>query len=121
MKALSSDQIQTAHPENIQAIAATNFNDYGVGPMRGDIGAPFLDRGIFTDNGEFWKHSGALIRPTFNRAEVADLGTFEKHVNRFLALLPRDGSAFDIQPLLKRLISMGKCESAQCSNVEDKL
>lgn len=105
MKALSGTQIQIAQPENIQAVAATQFNDFGVGPMRGNIGAPFLDRGVFTEDGEFWKHSRSLIRPTFNRAEIADLDSFERHVGRFMHLIPRDGSAFDIQPLAKRLVS----------------
>ena len=105
MKACSlHSQIQTANPKNVQAISSTQFNDFGVGPMRGNIGAPFLDRGVFTEDGEFWKHSRALIRPTFSRAEIADLNNFELHVARFLALIPRDGQAFDIQPLAKRLL-----------------
>ena len=106
MKALSAAQIQKMQPENIQAVSATKFNDFGVGPMRGNIGAPFLDRGVFTEDGEFWKHSRSLIRPTFNRAEVADLGSFERHVSRFLALIPSDSSPFDLQPLVKRLVSL---------------
>ena len=105
MKALGSAQIQTAEPENIQAVAATKFDDFGVGPRRGNIGAPFLDRGVFTEDGDFWKHSRALIRPTFSRNEVADLTNFERHVGRFLAQIPRDSSNFDIQPLAKRLAS----------------
>lgn len=105
MKALSGSQIQTADPENIQAISATKFDDWGVGPIRGNIGAPFLDRGVFTEDGASWRHSRALIRPTFNRAEIADLDSFERHVCRFLALIPKSSSAFDLQPLAKRLVS----------------
>ena len=106
MKALSAAQIQTMQLENIQAVSATCFNDFGVGPMRGNIGAPFLDRGVFTEDGEFWKHSRSLIRPTFSRTEIADLGSFEQHVSRFLALIPPDSSKFDLQPLVKRLVSI---------------
>lgn len=104
MRALGPIQIQTSHPENIKAICTSAFDDWGVGPMRGRIGAPFLDRGIFTEDGEFWKHSRALIRPTFSRAEITDLGNFERHVARFLALIPRDGTTFDMLPLSKRLV-----------------
>ena len=104
MKALSAFQLQTSQPENIQAICTSAFNDFGVGPMRGRIGVPFLDRGIFTEDGVFWKHSRALIRPTFSLAEVADLENFERHVARFLALIPRDASTFDLLPLAKRLV-----------------
>ena len=103
-KALGSTQIHTAQAENIRAICATQFSDFGVGPIRGDVGAPFFGRGVFTEDGEYWKHSRALIRPTFNRAEVADLVRFEGHVRRFLALIPRDSGTFDVQPLLKRLV-----------------
>ena len=110
MKALSRAQIRTAQPENIQAVAATSFEDFGVGPRRKNVGAPFLNRGIFTEDGDFWKHSRSLIRPTFNRDEIADLASFEKHVSRFLALIPMDKSTFELQPLAKRLVSdAGNC------------
>lgn len=106
MRALSGPQLQTSKPENIRAICTSAFNDFGVGPMRGRIGVPFLDRGIFTEDGAFWKHSRALIRPTFSRAEIADLGNFERHVLRLLALIPRDSSTTNLLPLLKRLVSV---------------
>ncbi|KAF7929677.1 hypothetical protein EAE99_004581 [Botrytis elliptica] len=96
-------ELQTSHAENIQAICTSSFNDWGVGPMRGTIGLPFLGRGIFTEDGEFWKHSRSLVRPTFSRAEIADLDNFERHVTRFLAFIPKDGSTFDMLPLVKRL------------------
>lgn len=105
MKALSRAQIQTAQPENIQAVAATRFEDFGIGPRRGNVGAPFLDRGVFTEDGEFWKHARSLIRPTFNRNEIADLASFENHVSRFLALIPTDATTFDLQLLAKRLVN----------------
>lgn len=104
MKALNTD-IQTCQPENIKAICTTAFDDWGVGPMRGNIGLPFIDHGIFTDDGEFWKHARSLIRPTFAKAEIADLASFETRTNRYLSLIPRDGRTFDILPLTKRLVS----------------
>ena len=116
-----SPEIQTAQPENIQAISATQFSDFGVGPIRGNVGAPFLDRGVFTEDGEFWKHSRALLRPTFSRAEIADLPNFEKHVSRFLALIPRDESSFDIQPLAKRLMLDSSTEFLFGQSVESLL
>ncbi|KAF7861562.1 hypothetical protein EAF04_008124 [Stromatinia cepivora] len=96
-------ELQTSQPENIQAICTTAFNDWGVGPVRGTIGLPFLGRGIFTEDGDFWKHSRSLVRPTFSRAEIADLDNFERHVARFLTHIPKDGSTFDMLPLVKRL------------------
>ncbi|KAJ8067347.1 hypothetical protein OCU04_004700 [Sclerotinia nivalis] len=55
------------------------------------------------EDGDFWKHSWSLVRPTFSRAEVADLDNFERHVARFLTHIPKDGSTFDMLPLVKRL------------------
>ena len=105
MKSLET-QLQTSSAENIQAICTSKFNDFGVGPMRGTIGLPFLGRGIFTEDGEFWKYSRALVRPTFARAEIADLENFEHHVARFLALIPREGKSFNVLPLSKKLVSL---------------
>ena len=105
MKALCGPQLQKSDPENIQAICTSAFNDFGVGPLRGRIGVPFLDRGIFTEDGAFWKHSRALVRPTFSRAEIADLDNFERHVRRLLSIIPQDGSTLDLLSLAKRLVS----------------
>ncbi|KAL9107959.1 MAG: hypothetical protein Q9227_007174 [Pyrenula ochraceoflavens] len=91
MKALSGLQLQTSEPENIQAICTSAFENFGVGPMRGRIGMPFLDRGIFTEDGAYWRHARAMIRPTFSRAEIADLDGFERHVKRLFPLIPSDG------------------------------
>ena len=106
MKALGGVQIQTSQAEIIQTICTSAFDDWGVEPMRGNAGAPFLDRGIFTDDGPIWKHSRGLVRPTFSRAEIADLENFERYSRRFLALLPSDGTTFDLLPLVKRLVRM---------------
>lgn len=106
MKALGPVFLQTADTENIQAICTTEFENFGVEPMRGRIGAPFMDQGIFMVDGEFWKKSRSLIRPTFNRAEIADLDNFETYLQRMLKLLPGDGVSFDMLPLSKRLVSV---------------
>ena len=111
MKAMSAVQLQTSHPENIQAICTSAFDDWGVGPMRGRRFRPFMDSGIFMEDGTFWKHSRALVRPTFSRAEIADLDNFERYFQRFLRLIPADGTTFDILPLAKRLVSVAEYRS----------
>lgn len=106
MKRLTrSPIIITSHPKNIQAVLATKFDDWGVAPPRRDIGRPFMENGVFTDDGEDWKRARALIRPTFSRNEVADLERFEEYVGRFLELVSRDGETFDLQELARRLVS----------------
>jgi hypothetical protein len=103
-KALSPAQISTCDPTNIQTIATTNFDDWGVEPIRGDSLAPFLGPGVLTHDGQIWKRARAMIRPIFHRAEVADLENFELHVSSLLSLIPRDGRTVDLQPLFKRLV-----------------
>lgn len=97
--------IKTIEPENVQTIFAHNFEDYGLGPLRTDIAGDFMGRGIFTTDGKFWEHSRALVRPIFTKAQFADLNTLKVHVDRFISLIPRDGSTIDLLPLLHRLVS----------------
>lgn len=53
---LGQNIISTCDPENIKAVLATNFPDYGVGP-RIDAMGPLLGKGIFTLDDGPWQHS----------------------------------------------------------------
>jgi len=46
----------TIDPENIKAVLATNFKDFGLGQRLESFGA-LLGRGIFTSDGAHWEHS----------------------------------------------------------------
>lgn len=46
----------TIDPENIKAILATNFNDFGLGRRLKTFG-DLLGKGIFTSDGAAWEHS----------------------------------------------------------------
>lgn len=104
MKTMTGTQVRTAHPENAQAICASMFDEWEVTPLRGRIAAPFIESGIFTHDGSIWKRARALVRPIFNKSEIADLGAFDIHVGRFLRLIPKDLSTFDALALSKRLV-----------------
>ena len=106
IKSIRGMQIETTHPENAQAICTSMFDEWAVTPLRGAVGAPFIESGIFTQDGSIWKRSRALVRPTFNKSEIADLEAFEIHVGRFLKLIPKDLSTFDAQALSKRLVCL---------------
>lgn len=94
--------ITTMEPENIKTILAHNFEDYGIG-HRLERFKPLLGVGIFDTDGEQWARSRALIRPNFNRNQVADLTMFEKLLPELLALIPRDGeTVVDLQGLFFR-------------------
>lgn len=59
----------TIEPENIKAILATKFNDFGLGTRHKQF-YPLLGDGIFTLDGPGWTHSRALLRPQFARDQV---------------------------------------------------
>ena len=48
--------VNTIDPENIKAVLATNFNDFGLGHRLHTFG-PLLGKGIFTTDGAHWEHS----------------------------------------------------------------
>jgi cytochrome P450 len=81
--------VLTIQPENIKTILSLRFKEYGLGNRERTLG-PLLGRGIFTSDGEAWAHSRAMIRPNFNRDQVADLASLERHVQALFRLLPRD-------------------------------
>lgn len=90
--------ISTIDPENIKAMLATQFTDFSLGTRHREF-YPLLGDGIFTLDGAGWSHARGLLRPQFTRDQVADLELMDGHVSRMIDLIPKDGSAFDIQRL----------------------
>jgi cytochrome P450 len=79
--------IFTADEENIKAILATKFQDYGKGPQFRKEWKDFLGLSIFTTDGELWHNSRTLLRPQFIKDRVSDLHTFEGHLQVLLPML----------------------------------
>ena len=94
--------IFTADPENIKAVLATQFDDYGKGKPFHDDWKDFLGDSIFTTDGELWHSSRQLIRPQFVKTRVADLEIFEAHVRKLLSKLGGQGEEVDISALFYR-------------------
>lgn len=93
----------TADPENIKAILATQFHDFGHGEHFHQTWIEFLGDSIFVTDGEQWHASRQLLRPMFIRERVADLGLFETQVRKLITLLgPGDGREIDVSKLLLR-------------------
>jgi cytochrome P450 len=78
----------TTDPKNIQAILATQFKDFELGPLRRGVLGPIVGNGIFTHDGHDWERSRVLLRPQFSRSQVADLELEERHVQHLLQRLP---------------------------------
>ncbi|KAK3175054.1 hypothetical protein OEA41_002300 [Lepraria neglecta] len=92
----------TADPENIKAILATQFADYGKGEPFHEDWKHFLGDSIFTTDGEMWHQSRQLLRPQFVKTRVSDLEIFETHVQRLMHLIPGEGWEVDISALFYR-------------------
>ncbi|KAH8880931.1 cytochrome P450 [Thozetella sp. PMI_491] len=89
----NTEALFTCDEEVIQAILAKQFDDFEIGVERRDAFFPFLGDGIFTQNGNEWRHSRALLRPAFSRQQMSDLQLEEKHVQNLMMRLPVDTSA----------------------------
>lgn len=96
--------INTMEAANIQQVAALSFRDWGKSSSRDASASLFLGRGIFSENGALWKYSRDLIKPLFARSEISDVNNLGVFVDRLFELIPQDGSTFDIQPLLHKLV-----------------
>lgn len=84
---LGSKSAFTAEPKNIQAMLATQFGDFDLGPTRRGNFWPLLGNGIFTQDGAGWEHSRAMMRPQFAREQISDLDLEERHVRNLLRVL----------------------------------
>lgn len=59
----------TVEPENIKALLATQFQDFGLGTRHREF-YPLLGNGIFTLDGPGWSHARGMLRPQFTRDQV---------------------------------------------------
>lgn len=110
--------VRTCDPEVSKAVLSTHFEKFGLQPIRYEGGKSFFGNGMLVTDGNQWKISRMLIRPTFDVAHIANLDRLGPFVDRFMSLLPRDGSTVDLFPLLKRLVSLAKASPPlqSCSN-----
>lgn len=121
-----AELLLTCDPENIKAILATQFHDFGLN-FRSTAFRPLLGHGIFNSRWsgvvacEKFAASSVYERPGiyilaccshlqllgkrnkrltyFARLQVADLQLMDEHIAEFMRKLPKDRSLFDIQPL----------------------
>ncbi|KAK3498464.1 cytochrome P450 [Neurospora crassa] len=84
--------IFTSEPENIKAILATQFEDYGKGEGFHQEWKAFLGDSIFTTDGDLWHASRQLIRPLFIKNRVSDLQCFENHMQMLFRTIANGGA-----------------------------
>jgi cytochrome P450 len=104
---LGQNIISTRDPKNIQALLATQFDDFGLGPFRRGNFMPLLGNGIFTSDGKGWEHARGMMRPQFAREQISDLDLEERHVQDMMKALPTGKDSWtdcvDLQTLFFRL------------------
>ncbi|KAF2107238.1 putative P450 monooxygenase [Lophiotrema nucula] len=103
MHVLGQSIFLTDDPENVKTILATDFEKWSIGRERIKHISAYLGKGIFTTEGAAWKHSREMLRPCFERSQVADISIMDNHTNRFMNLIPKDGTTIDLQPLFHQL------------------
>lgn len=84
--------IFTAEPENIKAILAKQFDDYGKGLPFHREWSEFLGDSIFTTDGQAWHTSRQLIRPLFVKERISDLHVFESHLETLFKAIANGGA-----------------------------
>ncbi|KAK7422043.1 hypothetical protein QQX98_001784 [Neonectria punicea] len=97
-------QIYTSEPDNLKAMTATNFHDFGIEPMRRHTkgSMPFADKGISTVDGKDWEFSRFLLKPFFYREVYTSTDRIEPFADHLMALIPGDGESFNMQSLIQR-------------------
>lgn len=109
---LNTTTIFTNDPKNLQAILSTQFEDFSLGTRRRASFLPFLGHGIFTEDGDEWKHSRAMLRPHFLRSQISDLRLEENRVQSMIRALPLDESGWTAQVDLQILFFQLTLDSA---------
>ena len=109
---LTTQVVNVMDPVNLQYIHSTAVEDFGRLVNR-PSNAKILGSGIFLADGKRWRRSRDLIKPIFARAEVGNMEFLERHVDQFIKQLPKDGSAFDLQPRIKRLVWLIKFDAVK--------
>ena len=79
--------------------SSTNIG-FGLG-ARLDVLGPLLGDGIFTQDGESWKHSREMLRPLFSSNRVDNFLQIQEHVEALISCIP-EGQVVDFQPLFFR-------------------
>lgn len=91
LRAMGRRTVFTADPDNIKAILATQFADFGKGATFHQEWEAFLGDSIFTTDGHQWHTSRQLLRPQFIRDRISDLHCFESHLDTFFKAMANGG------------------------------
>ncbi|KAK5170523.1 uncharacterized protein LTR77_005111 [Saxophila tyrrhenica] len=92
--------VDTADPENLEAMLSTQFKEFGLGARRPTF-FPLLGEGIFTQDGVAWKASRDILRPQFMGNRAKNFAQMQEATEKLIDSIPGD-RPFDLQPLFFR-------------------
>ncbi|KAH8885670.1 cytochrome P450 [Thozetella sp. PMI_491] len=98
-----SPVVWTADPDVVKYILTTGAKDFFVGTSRKEGIDPILGPNIITTEGEYWHETRRVMRPAFARKQFGELETTRKHIDNFMARLPKGGGNVDLKPLFYML------------------
>lgn len=81
----TNSRLNTIDPVNIQAILASQFQDFELGQQLNR--RLLLGKCIFTEDGPFWEHSRAMFKPQFAREQINNLQETEVAVQELFKAL----------------------------------
>lgn len=85
-------------PENVKAMLATQFKDFGIS-SRAHHMIPVIGSGIFTQDGENWKNSRAMLRPQFTKEQISRLHHILAHAGDLINTIDRQHGFVDMVPV----------------------
>ncbi|GME49952.1 Cytochrome P450 52A13 [Neofusicoccum parvum] len=91
----------TADPENVKAMLATQFSEYGKGARMHRDWNDLMGDSIFTADGQRWHESRQLVRKYFTKERISGLNCFERHVQEMIPLLG-NGRTVDVKVIFSR-------------------
>lgn len=93
-----SRAVLTVDPDNIKAVLASQFSDFGKGPQFNHDWKPFLGDSVFSTDHQQWQDSRAIVRKQFVRERLSDIEIIDRHVSALVEAL--SAADQDIKPLM---------------------
>ncbi|KAG8889049.1 hypothetical protein FRB98_005946 [Tulasnella sp. 332] len=80
-------QIWLTNPNYLKEMLATQFPNFVKGKSLHTLVESVLGNGIFSSDGDIWKHHRSMTRPFFTRDRVTDFDTFDQHAETLIRKL----------------------------------
>jgi cytochrome P450 len=104
--------LHTIAPENLAALHSQG-KEYGVQALRLAGMELFCGHGLLTTDGALWSKSRKMLKPTFDRANISDLGFLDRETDALFAKI-EDGTTIDLQEHLFLMVRTDASSILSC-------